>query len=119
MSDAVERLTNWLAMTETVLGNPPIADAVREVLAEVERLREVLKGQPVIKSEWEKLVEENERLRAEAKAQGTQDFTDVLHRATFAEAKINAALKIYKNAPYDPRQERAEAMAEALEATNE
>jgi hypothetical protein len=93
MSDAVERLTNWLAMTETVLGNPPIADAVREVLAEVERLREVLKGQPVIKSEWEKLVEENERLRAEAKAQGTQDFTDVLYRATFAEAKIEAALE--------------------------
>jgi len=41
-----------------------LADAVRELLAENERLRAALQGQPVIKSEWEKLVEENERLRA-------------------------------------------------------
>jgi hypothetical protein len=45
-------------------------------------------------TEHHKLNVENERLRAEAKAQGTQDFTDVLYRATFAEAKIEAALAL-------------------------
>jgi predicted nuclease with TOPRIM domain len=88
------------------------------VLAEVERLRASLKaaiqrgGKLTEENErlraklaeteayWEecqtehhKLNVENERLRAEAKAQGTQDFTDVLYRATFAEAKIEAALE--------------------------
>lgn len=34
-----------------------------------------------------KVKADNERLRAEAKEQGTQDFTHVLHRATLAEAE--------------------------------
>ena len=57
---------------------------VMELEAEVERLRDSVVR---LNQELDTKREESERLRAEAKEQGTQDFTHVLHRATLAEAE--------------------------------